>query len=536
MRIVSRMLISRTGLVLMVSVMLLTAAQSAFSKDRHCDRTCHHPGYHPPAHNSRWHVKEPSLEDLQALERTDFQVLYPGVYTDYEIAAVEQYLADNAAIKERGPVDVHALVDNYEAYKAANPGIGPVIDATEAWVRYQNDKYDPYNPIRSDAGYAQAIGYDDILAYFSFGAHDDTLMVPWPTSIRDKLLVSDLNHSITGYVPIYPGDTLYLVADEREILDLTPPEGSTYRSIAIQTRGSLYNQRYEKVCDLIFRVTEALSIYKDPSMRPENPGFFDFWEAPDWASRPEHYYTDKDWCFIKKVWKHEKIRGAQPLYWEDVNIGDEPAWTLEGPIFEGNTPTAPWGMGVGGSRTIKTEILTGRNMAGEEIELFRSPTDGIYYLSPDASAQVPTPPGQQDPSPIHGDPGERDRGAPLTNFTGRDFAIRHITNWMGDYGWLQNISWSIMDPRAHWGYGKYVVKNPRAVRYLKQVPSMKHKYVNEHGLVKDIALVKSYVTEKYVRDGKFEVKLVWWIETIEGDIWEEGGATVQLPSKNADNS
>jgi hypothetical protein len=86
------------------------------------------------------------------------------------------------------------------------------------------------------------------------------------------------------------------------------------------------------------------------------------------------------------------------------------------------------------------------------------------------------------------------------------------------------------------GYGKYVVKIPRAVRYLNQVPFMKEKYVNEHGLVKDIALVKSYVADKYVRDGKFEVKLVWWIENIEGDIWEEGGAIVRLPLKYAPNS
>ncbi|MGD8835785.1 MAG: hypothetical protein PVJ19_12645 [Desulfobacteraceae bacterium] len=514
--------------VWMVTVLLWAGVQPAFAGKKH--------PFCFPAVDHRWHVRAPTLEDLQALDRTDFQVLYPGVYTDYEKAAVEQYLADNAAIKERGPVDVHELVDNFDAYKENTPGIGVVIDATEAWVRYQNDKYDPYNPIRWDSDYAKSIGYEDILAYISFGAHDDTLMIPWPTDIRDKLLVSDLNHSITAYAPIYPGDTLYLVADEREILDLTPPQGSTYRSIAIQSKGSLYNQRYEKVCDLIFRVTEALSIYADDSMRPEDPGFFDYWEAPDWSSREEHYYTEEDWSFIKQVWEQEKIRGSEPLYWEDVNIGDMPTWTLEGPIYEGNSPTVPWGMGVGGSRSIKTEILTGKNLDGEDVELYRSETDGIYYLSPDANAQVPTPPGEADPSPLHGDAGERDRGAPLTNFTGRDFAIRHITNWMGDYGRLYNISWSIMDPRSHWKYGKYVVKNPRAVRYLNQVPHMKHKFVNEHGLVKDIALVKSYVTEKKVRDGKFEVKLIWWIETIEGDIWEEGAATVQLPSKNVNNN
>jgi hypothetical protein len=102
---------------------------------------------------------------------------------------------------------------------------------------------------------------------------------------------------------------------------------------------------------------------------------------------------------------------------------------------------------------------------------------------------------------------------------------------MGDHGWLYNIRWSIMDPRAHALYGKTVPVNPEAERYLYRVPQMKDKYVTAHGLTGDVAIVKSYVYDKYVRDGEFLVELVWWVETIEGDIWEEGGATVRLPSK-----
>jgi len=49
----------------------------------------------------------------------------------------------------------------------------------------------------------------------------------------------------------------------------------------------------------------------------------------------------------------------------------------------------------------------------------------------------------------------------------------------------------------------------------------------------DIALIHSYVYDKYVRDGAFLVDLVWWIETLDGEIYEEGGATVELPSRRA---
>jgi hypothetical protein len=123
-------------------------------------------------------------------------------------------------------------------------------------------------------------------------------------------------------------------------------------------------------------------------------------------------------------------------------------------------------------------------------------------------------------------------GAPIVNYTTRDFAIRHITNWMGDKARILKIGWSIMDPRSHSDYGKYVPMSPLSVRYLRKVPHMQCKYVNVHGLEKDIAIVKSYVVDKRIRKGRHEVELVWWVETIEGDIWTEGGATIQLPSKH----
>jgi hypothetical protein len=479
----------------------------------------------------------PTLEQLQALDESDkYQVLYPYQWTDYEKDTVEQYLADNAALKTRGPIDVEALVNDPD-YRANTPGVGPVLDVTEEMVRYQNEKYDPENPIRHDSDYAQDAGYADILAFLSYGAHDDFYMVPWPRAIRDKMLVSDLNHSVTAYEPIHPGDTLYLVADERIIVDITPPQGSTYRSIVIQSKGSIYNQHYQKVSAVVFRVTEGLRIYTD-TYAEEVGGHSDpddfgaWWVAPDWLSRPEHYYTDADWDFIQDVWENEEIRGSTPRYWEDVRIGDQPTWTLDGPIFAGLIPSLegapPYGMGLFGSRNIKAEILDEDLFA----TLFRSPLDGIYYLQPDPDEQIPTMPGYAYPMPpTEGDPGERLRVPPLVNYTTRDFAIRHITNWMGDAGRIRKIGWSIMDPRGHADFEAYVPTSPLSVRYLHRVPHLRCKYVNVHGLQKDIALVKSYVVDKRVRKGKHLVKLVWWVENIEGDIWTEGGATIELPSK-----
>jgi hypothetical protein len=202
-------------------------------------------------------------------------------------------------------------------------------------------------------------------------------------------------------------------------------------------------------------------------------------------------------------------------------------------------------MGLGGSRTMKKEIM--------DPDIFktmvRGKDDGIYRLPnkedyiPPAPVANPMGKGPGGPPPMDKGPGgdaaidttdihkKRDNRAPLINYMGRDFAIRHINNWMGDHGWLYNIRWSIMDPKCHALYGKDVPVNPQAERFLSQVPNMKGKHVNAHGLTGDVAIVKSYVYDKYVRDGDFLVELAWWIETIDGDIWEEGGATIKLPSK-----
>jgi acyl dehydratase len=521
-------------------------------------------------------AEEPAKQSVGNAD-SDFVTLYPNQFTDREKPLYEKYVADNKAIEDRGPINVQALIKG--TLPKDTPGVySQTLTATKELMLYNAKKYDPENPIYSDAAYAKKLGYKDIIAYPTFAANDDAVMKAYPGEARDKLLVGDLNHNITFYKPIYPGDTLYTVVNKRSVTDITPKEGSTYRSLAMQSEGSVYNQKGEKVNDVIFRVIENVRILKDgKQLISDGSGAGPFWEGPAWKSRPAHAYTDADWDKIKQLWAAEKRQGVTPLYWEDVNVGDYTTKTVDGPIMASVSPTQPYGMGMGGSGSLKKAI-----MDPAIFKTMQKDENGIW-LTANREDYIPTVPstgarggpGGGGPPPA-GERGQREGGAPdrrgapdaaggppagapagrgsaeistadihksagseravVINYMGRDMAIRNINNWMGDKGWLQNIRWSIMAPSALAAVGKPAIPaSPYSERYVQRVPVLKeaNRVVNAHPLSYDLAIVQAYVEKKFEKDGEKFVDLVWWDETLDGYIFEEGGATVKLPSKAA---
>lgn len=470
----------------------------------------------------------------------NFIKVYPNKFNEKQQPIVEKYLADNKAIEERGPIDVQKLVSGQ--YPENTPGILPPLVVKEDMVRYVNGKFDPDNRLLNDAAYAKQLGLQDIMAYPTFAANDDLFMKPFPGTARDGMLVSDLNHNITFHKPIFPGDTLYYVVNKRTMLDNTPREGSGFRSIVIQSEGSIYNQKGEKVNDATFRVTENVTLHKEgyePPPMPQ-PGPPPGWIAPAWDSRPAHQYSDEDWAKIKGWWASEKRQGPEPLYYEDVKIGDMPTLTVDGPIMESSNPTQPYGTGTGGSKTLRKEILD-----EAFFETMVRDKNGIY-LTAERSGYVPEVPefermggpgGPPPPAPgeeeqtedLH--KGDEDNRAILVNFLGRDLAIRHIHNWMGEKGWLQEIRWGIMEPASLKEMGFEVPVSPWSNTFLDKIPSMKDRHMNTHGLSRDLAIVKSQIYDKREENGEYFVELGWWIETIDGYMFEAGGATIKLPSK-----
>ena len=457
-----------------------------------------------------------------------FQIFYPGQYTEREQKGLEIYQAKIKELEDRGPIDVQALISG--KIEKGTQGFSNILEVKEDMMLYNANKFDPATELYTDDAVAQKHGYKAKIAMPGFSAHDDSFLTAFPGEARDMMCVNGLNHALTQLAPIYAGDTLYLVKDKIELFDLTPAEGSEYRNFYIRCSGSVYNQDGVKVTECMFSARENLKSWaseadKDPSVRP--------WESPDWWVRPEHYYTDEDWQKIFDIWANENPRGDVPLYWEDVQIGDMPNPTLDGPIEQSSNPTPPYGMAVNGSRTMK-------ELADPAVRatMTRDEKTGIYYPQ-DMTELIPEVPPYDDPRKKMGPPpGEAPGPKPepkraiFINFMGRDFATRHINNWMGYYGWIKNIRWGIMTDPVEQGY--HFPKNTYATDFIAPVPALAGRKSTTHGMQHDVMLIRSQVYDKYINDaGEHIVELGWWIEEINGEMYEEGGATIVLPSREA---
>lgn len=461
-----------------------------------------------------------------------FVTFYPGVYTQREKPCLKRFLEEDDAIRTRGPISGREIRDGLISEEL--PGVF-LTQAEEQMVKYVNKKYDPEDPVYNDEEYAKALGYPALPALPTYAAHDDTWLKPFPAEARDYLLVSGLAHKITFHAPICVGDTLYLVVDDRHLTDVTPKEGSQFRSLCINGVGSIYNQRGELVNTVSFSAQENLKSYADPADKPEDAHF---WIAPPWdEKRPAHYYTDEDWAKIIDIWKHEVRNGPNTPYWEDVPIGFRPADTLDGPVDDSIEPAYRYGMGIGGTRTLRREIMDPEIRA----TLVRDRVDGIYRLPNRADAWPAYPDYAKIKYGTDVGGGERSVDFPhhsqvprfiFINFMGRDFVLRHLNNFMGDQGKLVEISWGIMNPESMEEVGYHLPKSPCYVDYLAPVPEKSMADIRAHGMERDVMWVKSYVFDKYCQNGKHYVKLAWWIDTILGETFEAGQATIQLPSRN----
>ena len=183
--------------------------------------------------------------------------------------------------------------------------------------------------------------------------------------------------------------------------------------------------------------------------------------------------------------EQEEIRGAEPRFWEDVNVGDQlpPTHHVFG-MMECVAFMA--GMARGGSwRFSMGRGLGGRDMWREQLDPESGLPDFSNFHMTDVAAQR--------------------RGAPRASAVGVQlycWMCHLLTNWMGDIGFLKKVSFQV-----------------RRSLYRES-----------------LAVCKGEVVKKYVENGEHRVDLKIEMVDHNGDApIPNASATVVLPSRRLEN-
>lgn len=472
----------------------------------------------------------------------DFVIQYPGIYPENVQPFMDEYFERVRYVNETEVNGADIVAGN-----VTEPKLTAKITLTDNLIRFYNEKYAPEYKLNTDVAMAKKYGYKDIFTMIGATACDDAYNFMFPPQSRDTVLVSQINSWIENKNPAYAGDTLYMIRDKVEVFDLTPQEGSIYRHIYAKNFGTVYNQAGVVISKVMFSLMESTKLYKDECLpKPRHTfGFPDMWEDPDWFSRPLHVYTDEDYEYFKDLWKNEVVRGEEPLFWEDVAVGDVIPTGTFGPIKDSVIPMKPYGMGVSGSRNLKEYFLNPEL----EAQMVVDEVTGIKQMPDPEINTPPMPDGIELPvRDVAGDPDDGDSASDietasihsgpqlkiaLLNFMGRDIATAYVENFVGYHGKIKNVRWNIMPADTHAALGKPVAVVEDYVNFIQKVPGKESTTLTIHGLTTDVAIMNAQVIGKTVVDQEYLIKVIVWIEDINKEAWFGAEFDIALPSKKA---
>jgi len=203
----------------------------------------------------------------------------------------------------------------------------------------------------------------------------------------------------------------------------------------------------------------------------------------DVRARPPRVYTDEELEQVYKLYAAEEIRGATPRYWEDVAVGDELPTMAKGPMTV--TGFIAYAQGWGGLyiRANKLAWRLAHNHAGLGIK--------NRFGIPDCPERVHWEP---EFALMVGAPGAYDYGPERCSWL-----THHLTNWMGDDGFLRRATCKI---RRH---------NPEG----------------------DLLFITGKVIRKFAEESRHLVEIEQSAHNQDGELSVLGTGTIELPTRNA---
>lgn len=341
--------------------------------------------------------------------------------------------------------------------------------ATKDLILHMAYAADYWNPLWRDENYARNTRWDGIIAPPCFqhcishrGGLNYALNVPPELGVYKLDFAGDYWEF---FKPIYVNDSFKVWVDPIIIEDVTRGEETAPRRFKFTAKVSYINQRNE--------VTGIVREHRVAIILP--PGS----KWPEYKFTKDYVYTKEEIEDIDRIADAEEIRGAKPLYWEDVNINDEPKPVVNGPLTVWDQVVEMQGYGIACLPMREVRRQTPRLIAIDPAT--NIPHKSIEFHLSEGTARI--------------------IGSYSTTInypTIEHFLARLITNWMGDDGFLRRLD----------------------CLKLANVP------------LGDTIFGKGKVTRKYVcPNGEHLVDLDVWIESVRGYVPDVATATVSLLSK-----
>ena len=268
--------------------------------------------------------------------------------------------------------------------------------------------------------------------------------------------------------PIYPGDQTAGISFIEDVVEKRSEFGGG-NAVIVYHRSESYNQRNELVHvgrSWFFHVEREAS---------ESAGKY--------MKVTPKVWTQEELDEVDAVSEKEFRRGADTLFFEDVQVGMDMPTMVKGPLC--NTDIICWHIGHGiqgfGVAPLRLGYLNRKR-----IPAFYTKNDYGFW---DAAMRVHW---EDERAKRVGNPRAYDYGAMRTAW------INHYcTNWMGDDAWL----WKETDQARKFNY---------------------------HG---DIQWVRGKVVSKRIEEDRNVVELEVWCENQRGEITSPGGASILVPSR-----
>jgi acyl dehydratase len=353
----------------------------------------------------------------------------------------------------------------------------PIADTVEPWcyeatrdnIRHYAHGIGDDNPLWCDPTYAASTTHGGIVAPPSF--------------------VFALNRILSGYVGGLPG--IHAMWAGADLTWHSPIK----RGMVISSRAHLKDlvehqtrfagRSFQQIYHVEFRSEDDVLLCSGDSwcFRTERDAARELGTKYDAARKREaHAYIDEELDEIFSLYRNEEVRGAEPRYAEDVNVGDELSPLGKGPMTV--TGFIGFAQGWGGL------YIRANKLAYKLIE--KHPGLGIKNAQgiPDVPERVHW---EEELATDVGTPGAYDYGPERCSWL-----MHHLTNWMGDDGFL--------------------VKHASQIRH--------------HNVVGDWVKITGRVTDKRVDDeGRPTITVEQAAHNQHGELSAFGTGVVRLPRR-----